>query len=128
MTPLPTKLPGERKPKNLMARSVKPTHPYEVWMSGDGTWVWLVLKKYQADDYAPYARAFCAVTSPHTYGEGELGDVYLADIRQNAHRIEDDPGIVRHLINMRLGKLVELSLAAASKVVGHPLTITEVGA
>jgi hypothetical protein len=110
--------------KNRYRRTVKETAPYEVWMSGDGTWVWLVLKKNQADDYKQYASAFCAVYSPHTFGGCDMGDTYLAEIRANAHQIDPDPTIRRVLINMRIGKAVELSLAAAEKVVGHKLTIT----
>ena len=59
--------------------------PYEVW--SNGVWKWYVLKKYQSDDTKPYARAFCKVFSPYT-PSGELGDVYLEDIRNNAELIE----------------------------------------
>jgi hypothetical protein len=112
------------RPKNLYGKSVKETNPNEVWMSRDGTWVWLVLKKWQVDDNAPYARAFCAVYSPATFGSCDLGDTYISEIHDNAIKIEE--GLVQHLINLRLGKTVELSIAAAEKVVGHSLTITKV--
>lgn len=50
--------------------------PYERWQTHDGSWTWDVLKKYQADDDKPHARAFCNVRSPYT-PEGELGDTYV---------------------------------------------------
>ena len=45
-----------------------------------------VLKKYQnAENEAknPYARWFCAVKSNFTYGEFELGDVYVSEIKEH---------------------------------------------
>lgn len=59
--------------------------PYEVWVAGE--WRWEVLKKYQADDNKPYARAFCKVTSPMTFGSYDLGDVYIADYKSVATQI-----------------------------------------
>lgn len=76
--------------KNLcgkMRRTDKGEKPYEIWVSRDGTWKWEVLKKWQADDSKPYARAFCAVTSPFT-GQPELGDVYISEIKENARLVE----------------------------------------
>jgi len=64
--------------------TVKEDMTYEGWISKDGTWVWLVLKKNQVDDYKPYASAFCAVYSPNTFGSCDMGDTYLAEIRANA--------------------------------------------
>lgn len=55
--------------------------PYEVH-EGFGPldgWRWLVLKKWQADDAKPYARALCYVTSPYTGSGGDMGDVYIRD-------------------------------------------------
>jgi hypothetical protein len=40
-------------------------NPYEVWRSRDGQWEWKVLKKYQIDDNAPFARWRVFCTSPH---------------------------------------------------------------
>ena len=37
-----------------------------------------------------YARWFCAVKSPYTYGRFELGDVYVDDIKQYAFRKKDE--------------------------------------
>ena len=56
-------------------------NPYETW-EGHG-WKWLVLKKYRNNDHAPYARALCKVFSPMCIN-GEMGDVYLAEIRREA--------------------------------------------
>jgi len=62
--------------------------PHEVWKSRDGSWTWYVLKKHQADDTKPYARWFCYVTSPMTYGGGDMGDCYAADIMRHAVCVE----------------------------------------
>lgn len=74
--------------KNTMAKTrnlAKGEKPYEVWQAG--TWTWNVLKKYQTDDTKPYARAFCQVVTP-ICPYGELGDVYISEIKQNASLIE----------------------------------------
>ena len=63
-------------------------NPYEIWR-GPGNFEWRVLKKYQnAENEAKneYARWFCAVKSNFTYGEFELGDVYVSDIKENGHK------------------------------------------
>jgi len=70
--------------KNLCSKSRKVSDPYEVWQ-GNG-WTWKVLKKWQADDNKPHARWFCFVTSPMC-PEGELGDVYVADIVNHATKV-----------------------------------------
>jgi hypothetical protein len=72
--------------KNLCAKTVKRENAYEVWESFDGSWTWYVLKKWQADDDKPYARWFCSVVTPHI-PNGELGDVYVADIKANAVKV-----------------------------------------
>ena len=69
--------------KNLCGKTRKVDNPYEVWQSLDGSWKWKVLKKYQSPDNEaknPYARWFCAVSSPMTGGSYDLGDVYIKDI------------------------------------------------
>lgn len=53
--------------------------PYQIF-EGRG-WTWKVLKFYSNDLTDPYARVFCHVASP-MLPEGELGDVYLTDIRR----------------------------------------------
>lgn len=62
------------------------SEPYEVWQSRDTTWTWKVLKKWQSDDNAQYARWYCYVTSP--FCDGEYGDVYVEEIKANAIRVK----------------------------------------
>lgn len=74
--------------KNLCGKTrntKKGEKPYEIWKAG--TWTWNVLKKYQADDSAPYARAFCNVVTP-ICPNGELGDVYISEIKAAAVLVE----------------------------------------
>lgn len=78
----------ERK-KNLYGKTRPVEKPYEIWKRGD--WEWRVLKKWQLDDKAPYARAYCAVRSPMTYDEWEYGDTYIADYSRMAMRTYIDP-------------------------------------
>ena len=69
--------------KNLCNKERKVDNPYEIWQNAFMPgWEWRVLKKWQADDNKPYARYFCAVKSPMTYGEWEYGDTYVTDIKQ----------------------------------------------
>ena len=75
--------------KNLCAKTVKPEDAYEVWQAG--TWVWYVLKKWQADDDKPYARWFCLVVTPITGPRGEMGDVYVEEIKSVAYRLNVNP-------------------------------------
>lgn len=74
--------------KNNCLKSRNVDNPYEVWVSKDGTWEWRVLKKWQADDNKPYARWFCAVRSPFTYGDWEYGDTYVTEIKEYAIKKE----------------------------------------
>ena len=71
--------------KNQCGKTRPKDNPYETWVNDSG-WTWRVCKKYKSDDAEakdPYARWFCFVTSPMcTYGE--FGDVYVAEIKQNA--------------------------------------------
>lgn len=74
--------------KNLCGKTRKIDNPYEVWKAG--TWEWRVLKKYQNEENEaknPYARWFCGVSSPFTYGEFELGDVYVKEIKDSAFKV-----------------------------------------
>ena len=73
--------------KNLCGKTVKRADAYEVWQSLDGTWTWYVLKKWQADDNKPYARWFCDVVTP-ICPDGEMGDVFVSEIKQNARKIK----------------------------------------
>ena len=63
--------------------------PYEVYRGPVG-FEWRVLKKYQnpeRESENPYARWYCAVKSDFTYGEFELGDVYVSEIKENGDKI-----------------------------------------
>lgn len=73
---------------NLCAKTRPVENPYEIWTSRDGSWEWRVLKKYQIDDLKPYARWFCAVSSPYTYDSHELGDVYASEVMKNGVRVD----------------------------------------
>ena len=53
--------------KNECAKTRPLSNPYDVWVGG--SWVWLVLKKYQTPSKEaanPYARWFRAVRSPYS--------------------------------------------------------------
>jgi len=73
---------------NLQGKTVSRENAYEVW--SDGSWTWYVRKKYQSPEKEAqnqYARWFCDVVTPHV-PEGETGDVYIKDIKENATRIK----------------------------------------
>ena len=71
--------------KNLCSKTVTRDKAYEVWQAG--SWTWYVLKKWQGDDDKPYARWFCDVVTP-ICPDVEMGDVYVAEIKQHATRIK----------------------------------------
>lgn len=77
--------PKPQRAKNTAAKMRKIGDPYEVWVAGD--WTCNVLKKWQADDSKPYARWFCQVVTPMTGPSGDLGDVYVSEIKRSARRI-----------------------------------------
>ncbi|MCC7144264.1 MAG: hypothetical protein IT349_19385 [Candidatus Eisenbacteria bacterium] len=84
--------------KNLYGKSRKVADPYWVLIAGD--WTWKVLKLYKSPESSlkdPFSRAFCAVSSPHTFGSYDLGDVYVKDI----------PGLDRVLRGLALNAIVE---------------------
>jgi len=82
----------ETKQKNQCLKERKVEEPYEVWKTADGSWEWRVLKKWQVDDDKLYARWFCAVKSPYTFGRFEYGDVYVKEIKENAFKQEQEKG------------------------------------
>lgn len=82
--------------KNLCGRTRKVTDPYEIWQSPDGSWEWRVLKKWQSPDNEknnPYARWYCAVKSPMTYGDWEYGDTYVKDVVTYARLVKGSPDL-----------------------------------
>lgn len=77
--------------KNPFGKTTKKENPYEVWQAGD--WTWLVLKKWQTPEKEkgnPYARWFCAVQSPMTYGDWDLGDTYVGEIKRYAFKLDEN--------------------------------------
>jgi len=66
---------------------VKRDKAYEIWKSFDGTWTWYVLKKWQKDDNKPNARWFCDVVTP-ICPNGEMGDVYVSEIKSQAKKVK----------------------------------------
>lgn len=80
--------------KNLQGKTVTRETAYEIWQTPDGSWTWYVLKKYQTPEKEaenPYARWFCLVTSPFVGESGEMGDVYVHEIKRYAKRIDERP-------------------------------------
>lgn len=74
--------------KNLCGKLRKVNDPYEVWRSNG--WEWRVLKKYKSpagESQDQFARWFCAVKSPMTFGTYDMGDVYVRDITDRAVKV-----------------------------------------
>lgn len=64
-------------------------NPYEIWTLSGTEWEWRVLKKYQSPEQEAknqYARWFCAVRGPGTYGGYDYGDTYVRDITASGAR------------------------------------------
>lgn len=78
-------------PVNQMAKGRKADKPYLVF-EREG-WKWVVLKSYQGDNGKPYARWYCRVSSPHTFGGADMGDTYVKDIVTYGRLTYADPTI-----------------------------------
>lgn len=83
---------------NACSKSRKVDDPYEIWIGYGKTegWEWRVLKKYQTPEKEaenPYARWFCAVKSPFTYGSWEYGDTYIKDVVGYARMVKGEPDL-----------------------------------
>jgi hypothetical protein len=79
--------------KNLCGKTRDVNNPYEVWRNEDAGWEWRVLKKWQCPEKEAenqYARWFCAVKSPFTFGSYEMGDTYVREVKANAVQVEFD--------------------------------------
>lgn len=80
------------------SQRLKQNKPMEVYSTPNKSWIWLVMKHYQKpknEAKNPYARVFCRVLSPIVgYTDGELGDVYIREITDNALKVygEQDGG------------------------------------
>ncbi len=82
--------------KNKCGKTRDINNPYEIWQSFNGQWEWRVLKKYQSPEKErlnPYARWYCGVKSPFTFGSFEYGDTYIKDIVENARLIKGIPDL-----------------------------------
>ncbi len=76
--------------RNTQGKTVTRDKAYEVWQTPDKSWTWYVLKKYQSpenEEHNPYARWFCEVVTPFV-PNGEMGDVYIDEIKRVAKRIK----------------------------------------
>lgn len=68
---------------NPYGKTRKQSEPYATYRDEATGWTWKILKLNQAPANATknvYASAFCAVSSPFTFGGSDLGDTYLNDI------------------------------------------------
>ena len=73
------------KSVNLWSKSRPKENPYLTIKNG--SWTYFVLKAYQTrakERTNPYARWFCAVSSPYTFGGYDMGDTYIKDIPVDA--------------------------------------------
>lgn len=81
---------GKMASKNKMGKKTSIDKPYQVWKNEAAGWTWLILKSNHADIHKPFASAFCAVSSPYTFGSYDLGDTYWSEIFANAELVEDN--------------------------------------
>jgi len=85
------------KGKNPCGKTVSVDEPYEIYkdeieleLAGSG-FEWRVLKKYQTpakEAENRFARWFCAVRSPMTFGSWEMGDCYARDVKTYGERVK----------------------------------------
>lgn len=67
--------------RNAWGKTRDVEQPYITIPRGD--WEWRVLKAYKSAKSAAgdlFARYLCAVRSPYTFGEWEIGDTYIREI------------------------------------------------
>ena len=77
--------------KNPCGKTVSVDEPYEIYKDERSGFEWRVLKKYQTpakEAENKFARWFCAVKSPMTYGSWEMGDVYARDVKTYGERVK----------------------------------------
>ena len=73
-----------------LKKTAKQDAPHAIFADYASGWEWRVLKVYQGPKQEaanPYARWFCAVSSPHTFGGCDLGDTYRRDVTNNARLV-----------------------------------------
>ena len=76
--------------ENIGKKTVDVDKPYMTF-KGNG-FEWRVLKRYQFPKHESknnYARWYCAVRSPMTYGSWEYGDTYVSDIKNYSTEYTD---------------------------------------
>jgi hypothetical protein len=76
---------------NPYNKEVKREEAHMVWQTPNGQWTWYVLTAWQIDDDKPFARWYCNVVSPMVGERGETGDVYVADIKSVAVKLDHNP-------------------------------------
>jgi hypothetical protein len=79
---------------NPCSKRVTPETAYEVWQSYNGTFTYFVLKKYQSPEQEaknPYARWYCMVLSPATTARGDIGDAYVATVKDGTSQVINNP-------------------------------------
>lgn len=67
--------------KNPWGKARPASNPYAIIKAGD--WEWRILKSYKGPQSSmadKYSRVFASVSSPHTFGGADLGDVYWSDL------------------------------------------------
>jgi hypothetical protein len=105
-----------------MGKARKVENPYIIIT--DGSWEWRVLKAYSADPDKQYARWFCAVKSPFTYGGWDMGDTYIEDVVRGG-------GYITHLDESvpesALPKRLRGKTAKSVTPLGNGITFIEVG-
>ncbi|MBU2177419.1 MAG: hypothetical protein KJ556_20195 [Gammaproteobacteria bacterium] len=80
------KVVSHTRTPNIYGKTRPLDKPYKIFSSQlrpYTDWEWRVLKAYQNPEQEarnPYARWFCAVRSPMTFGSWDYGDTYVADI------------------------------------------------
>jgi hypothetical protein len=68
---------------NQIGRKAAIEDPWASFEHARSDWEWRILKAYKQGDTSrkdQAARFHCAVMSPHTMGNWELGDVYVTDL------------------------------------------------
>jgi len=73
-----------------LRKTVTRESAHATFQSPDGSWTWYVLKAYAApkgEAKNQYSRWFCQVTSPYVGDDGEYGDTYVTEVRNNGRLI-----------------------------------------
>jgi hypothetical protein len=104
----------KRRESNPCNKEVKREEAHEVWQTLNGEWTWYVLKKWQSptnEAKNPFARWYCNVVSPMVGERGETGDVYVADIKSVAVKLDYNPLVKEKKPEPSSKKIVSLATA-----------------